>query len=81
MLNAANLSSKLRNGLWAEAAQTASDIENSLVSANKDTPAYTRFYNQAQPHIQSFHPFGELAVVEINATRKIRNKLENCFCL
>jgi hypothetical protein len=76
MLNAANLSSTLRRGLWAEAAQTATDIENSLVSANKDTPAHTRFYNQSPP-ITYFHPFGESTVVKKNASRKIRNKLEN----
>jgi hypothetical protein len=33
MLNAANLPQEIRNGLWAEAAHTASDLENALVSS------------------------------------------------
>jgi hypothetical protein len=40
MLNAANLPQEVHNGLWAEAAHTASDLENALVLSRRDTPAY-----------------------------------------
>jgi hypothetical protein len=77
MINAANLPEELRSGLWTEAANTATDVENSLVSVNKTLPSYRAFYSNDYPSIRSLHPFGELAVVEINANRKIRNKLAN----
>ena len=37
---AAKLTQKLRNKLWAEACVTAIDIENLLVSASHDEPSY-----------------------------------------
>jgi hypothetical protein len=77
MLNAANLPLAIRNGIWAEAASTASDLENALVSATKETPAYQLLHRKEHPTIRGLHPFGEMAVIEINANRKIRSKLEN----
>jgi hypothetical protein len=77
MLNAANLPTDLRSGVWAEAAKTACVIENSLVSATKTVPSYKKFYQKEVLSIKTLHPFGELAVVEINSNRKVRKKLEN----
>jgi hypothetical protein len=77
MLNAVQFTPDHRSGLWAGAAQTATDIENSLVSVNKPTPSYTLLYLQDPPSIKSMHAFGEIAVIENNSKRKIRNKLEN----
>ena len=77
MHNAANLTPGLRSGLWAEAAQMASNIENSLVAVNKETPSYKLLYDQELPSIKAMHPFGELAVIENNSKRKMRNKLDN----
>ena len=67
MLNAANLPKEIRDGIWAEAASTASYIENALVSVNKTVPAYQLLHQKEHPTIRGIHPFGELAVVEINA--------------
>jgi hypothetical protein len=77
MLNSANLPEELSSGLWAKAANTATDIENSLVSVNKALLSYRAFSVNEYPSIQALHPFGELAVVDINAKHKIRNMLAN----
>jgi CRISPR/Cas system CSM-associated protein Csm2 small subunit len=44
MLNAARLVKFIREGVWAEAANRATDIENMLVTLNKAVAAYHRFY-------------------------------------
>jgi hypothetical protein len=77
MLNAAQLSAEHRSGLWAKAAQTATDIENSLVSVNQPIPSYKMLYSKEPPSIKTMHAFGEIALLENNSKRKIRNKLEN----
>jgi hypothetical protein len=63
MLKAAKLNPEHRSGLWAEAAQTATDIEINLLSVNKDIPSYKLYCTQEPPSIKSMHDFGEMAVI------------------
>jgi hypothetical protein len=77
MLNAANLPQEIRNGIWAEAAHTASDLENALVSSRQNTPAYQLLTKKEFPIVSGLHPFGELAVIATSASRKIRGKLDD----
>ena len=45
MLNAAGLTKELCDGIWTEAAKTASDIENTIVSDHKPISVNIKFYN------------------------------------
>ena len=63
ILNGAKLTSAMRNGLWAEAAKHATELENTLVTKNKPVAAYTAFYKKDNPAFPHFHVFGEMAIV------------------
>jgi hypothetical protein len=75
MLNTAGFDGEMRAGLWAEAAQMATCIENQLVTANKPTPANTIFQSNASSKGIRLHQFGEMAVVALR--EKITSKLAN----
>jgi hypothetical protein len=78
MMNAAKLPRQLREGLWAEAAETASQIEDKIVTPNKTIAAYNKFYNIKEEKLKAFNPFGSIGIVEISKIRQIRGKLEDC---
>ena len=44
MLNAAGVPENIREGVWAEAAKTATEIENLIVTDTKPIAAFHRFY-------------------------------------
>jgi hypothetical protein len=78
LLNSACLSKELREGLWTEAANYATDIENSLVPPRKDQSSYYLFYKVDNPIIQNIRQFGEVAIVEDWQSCGMRAKLDNC---
>jgi hypothetical protein len=49
MLNAAKLPKDLRQGVWAECAKMASDIEDMAVTPNKPVAAFNQFYGIKEP--------------------------------
>jgi hypothetical protein len=63
MLNGAKVTKELREGVWAEAAKTATDIENMIVNPNKQVAAYNMFYGVKEPKLKILKPFGEMAMV------------------
>ena len=75
MLNGAKLPMTIRKRLWAEAAKTATNIENILVSYNKPKSSFNVFYMTDEVSPRPLKPFGDIAIVEYNKTRKIRAKL------
>ncbi|MGL4341755.1 MAG: reverse transcriptase domain-containing protein, partial [Lactococcus lactis] len=77
MLNAAGLTKELRDGIWTEAAKTASDIENTIVSENKPISANNKFYNKVETKLKAVKPFGDIAIIERNSKRGMRSKLED----
>jgi hypothetical protein len=77
MLNAVKLSKDLRQGVWAEFAKIASDIEEMVATPNKSVAAFNEFYGIKEPKLKITKPFGKMAVVENHARRKMRSKLEN----
>jgi hypothetical protein len=77
MLNAARLPKDLQEGVWAEAAKYATEVENVLVTTTKPIAALHQFYGIKNPKVKVMKPFGEMAIVEDNARRKIQAKLEN----
>lgn len=78
MLNTARVPKEIREGIWTEAAQYATDIKNIIVLANKPTASDNQFYKTTGPSIKNMQIFGEIAVVETSKIRKIRAKLTNC---
>lgn len=74
VLNNAKLDEKLRNGLWAEAANHCTLLENMLVPVGETKSAYEKFYG-VKPDFEGLHPFGELVVV--TNMERIKGKLED----
>jgi hypothetical protein len=64
-------------GVWAEAAKRATDIEIMLVTPNKPVAAYHRFYGTKACKKKFNKPFGDMAIVEVSHNRKICSKLAN----
>ena len=77
MLNAAAVPKHIREGVWAEAAKTATQIEDLIVTESKPVAAFHRFYNIKTFKLTKMHPFGEIVVVERNSNRGMKGKLEN----
>jgi hypothetical protein len=74
MLTAAGLPDKLRPKLWAEAARTATDVENVIISMKDGTTAYAAFGLDV-PNLQHIKQFGEVALVKF--APNIKGKLMN----
>ena len=75
MLNGAHLNQEFRNGLWAECARTATDLDN-LDCENLDhKPRYTLFYGKEYKPFKYLHQFGEIAIVTTGA--EIQSKINN----
>ena len=64
MLNAAHLSKKLHDSLWAESGATVTDVENLLLSRTKEEPAHKAFYKCEMPEADKLRQFGEIAVIK-----------------
>jgi hypothetical protein len=77
MLNGARLTKELRNGLWTEAARTASDLENTLVSSTRPVAPFNQFFEKELPGIRNAHPFGEMGIVNHHQGKTLRGKLED----
>ena len=77
-MNGARLTKHLRNGLWAEAAKTATDLENVIVTRNRPKAAYNAFYGKNMPGLENIHNFGEVGIVNFGSTNnRMRPKHAN----
>ena len=76
VLNGAELPSRIRTKLWAEAANHATQVDSILVKPGETESAYKKFYGDdpewAKGHLRTF---GEMAVVAIQHNKKVRAKL------
>jgi Reverse transcriptase (RNA-dependent DNA polymerase) len=77
MLNSARLSQELRDGLWAEAANYVTNVENCLVTGSRTQSSWFLFYGKECPAIRNMRQFGELAILNNHAKRGFYSKLEN----
>ncbi len=77
MLNGAKLPTVKRKGLWTEAARTATDLENILVSTRKPVASYNAFFEKELPGLRNMRTFGEVAIVNDHKKRKMRGKLDD----
>ena len=71
---------EMRNKLWVEACNHATNTEYKLVNVGCNTSAYKQFYKQQSPPLCP-HQFGELAVVwdTDHIKGKMRNKGNKCM--
>jgi hypothetical protein len=77
MLNRAKLPTVKRKGLWTEAAQTATDLENILVLTRKPIASYNAFFEKELPGLRNMRTFGEIAIVNDHKTKKMCGKLDD----
>ena len=77
MLNGAKLPTVKRKGLWTEAARTATDLKNILVSTRKPVASYNAFFEKELPGLRNMRTFGEVAIVNDHKKRKMRGKLDD----
>jgi hypothetical protein len=74
LLNAANLTTTLQNGLWTEAAHMATMLESIIVTPTKVLAAYDKFYNESYKHLHTLRTFGSVAY---HHDKKIHSKLSD----
>jgi hypothetical protein len=80
MLNEARTPMLLCQGIWAEAARTARNMRNYMVSYKSDTSSYEKFMGAKYDHIDTLHTFGEMAIAEDHPTHGMRAKLQDRGC-
>ena len=78
MLNGARLTKELRHGLWTQAARTATDLENTLVTFTRHVAPFNQFFEKELPGIRNAHPVGEIGIVNNHKGKTLRGKLEDC---
>ena len=77
MLNWAQVTPYLRNKLWAQCANTATQLNNILcVKGGSKTPAQL-FYGNNPSWVKNLHTFGEIGIVHDDRHAKIRGKLKD----
>jgi hypothetical protein len=74
-MDSAGLPDKLRKGLWAECACTATMFENMLVTPTKQVSSFAQLYNKEPSYACSLKPFGDIGAMANHANKKIRGKL------
>ncbi len=77
MMKAVKLPTKIRQGVWAEAARTATLLENLFCTPLKDVPAYERFFGKEHKDARHLRTFGEMAIVANHHNKKTRGKLDD----
>jgi hypothetical protein len=77
MLNQAGVTETLRHGLWAEAAATATLIENAVVTKQRNKSPHEEFYGVEPKYVRNLRTFGEVGVVLNHALGKSRGKLKD----
>ena len=77
MLNWARLTENMRNGLWAQCALLATQLENILYKPGNKKSASELFYGKNPTWIQNLNFFGEIGIVHDGQNAKIRGKLSD----
>lgn len=81
MLNDGGFDMNKRQGLWAEAAGTATRLHNLLVNENETESPYKKFYgkdNEIKNHLRSFGEVGIVTFRKGNKSNKIKNRGQPC---
>ena len=63
MLNGGKFSTYLQIGLWAEAANTATILENHLITPNRTLSLFQQFFGKGKSNVlASMQKFGEMCI-------------------
>jgi hypothetical protein len=76
MLQNAQLPQDIRQKLWAEAAQHATDLINSICTSTNKQPPYFQLFQENPPYHNHLHTFGELCAI-LDTHRPIKAKDKN----
>ena len=74
MLNTAGFPLEMRQKFWAEAASTATKLENIMVHKTDEKCPHELFWDRKPEYWKFLRTFGEMGVVKIHT--KIRGKIE-----
>ena len=77
MLNGAQLDEKLRHALWAECANTATDLNNIMITDNKTQSPHEMVYGDKPKFSKRLRTFGEVAIIKKGEMKQIKPKLDN----
>jgi hypothetical protein len=77
MLNGARLPERLRAGLWAHAAETATSLSNIEIKPGGQMSSYESVYGKLPGWASHLKIFGEVAIVANDKNRGIQGKLED----
>ena len=75
MLNGANFDDPVRKGLWTEAVNTATMLDNITVDEKDNKSPYEKFFGKESTLVKNLHIFGEKGIM-LDPT-KIKSKIEN----
>ena len=75
MMNQAGFTKTKRNQLWAEAASTATKLDNMLVQDG--THSYKKFHGTDPPYMRHLRTFGEIAVTTNHENKQGRSKVDD----
>ena len=80
-LNTANVPQSLRQVLWAEAANHATDVINGLITHKNKIPPYKAFFGTQPTYFPYLKTFGQLCVVASNQKLKSKMSDRGILCL
>ena len=76
MMNHAEFTMAIRQQLWSEAAQTATQLENILVQDSTNSPPFTQFFGVDARYAKHLRVFGEMCVVVDTDNKVGRTKID-----
>ena len=77
MMNGAGFTREKRDGLWTEAANTATKLTNMTVTEAGREPPHKLFFGQDAAYARHLRTFGEMAVTAIHKNKRNRSKLDD----
>jgi len=77
MLNHARLPQSIRNKLWAQCANHATDLDNVIVTDSTSLTPIEKYHGSLPKWINSFRIFGEIGIVRDSKSSKFKAKLTN----
>ena len=77
MMNEALLPKDKREGLWTEAAATATKLENIMTEEGETHCPHVKFFGELPKYARELKTFGEIGIAAIHENKKIRGKLDD----
>ena len=77
MLIQAGIDSKGKREFWCEVISTATKLDNIMVRPERTKPPHTLFCGKDAKYMKYIRTFGEMAVIAIHESKKMRSKLDD----